>query len=77
MFGFYQAAITLTNHLFEKAFKLFLIVNHSKNNNENKEGEEKGILKKIIDTFMPGHIELGNKDLSYIINKSCKEGIIT
>lgn len=77
MFGFYQAAITLTNHLFEKAFKLFLTVNYSKNINGNKEDDEKGIVKKMIDFFKPGHLELENKDLSYVINKSCNEGIIT
>lgn len=77
MFGFYQSVITLSNHLFEKAFKLFLIVHYSKKTGEQKEDEERGIVKQIISVFKPSHSELGNKKLSYIINKSYSEGIIT
>ncbi len=77
MFGFYQAAITLTNHLFEKSMRLFLLVDFSKKEDNNTDSEESGIIKKIISAFRPSHLQLKDKDLSYLINKSCSEGIIT
>jgi len=72
MFGFYQAAITLSNHLFEKAFKLFLIVHYSKIKDEKKEDEEQGIVKKIISVFKPGQKNLKKLAMETMNLPCCK-----
>lgn len=66
--GFYQAAITLTNHLLESVLKKALIINESaKNKTEQSD---------ITDVFDEATKKYANKDLDFTINQACRKGLI-
>ena len=67
--GFYQAAITLTNHLLESVLKKALIIDESaKNKTEQSD---------ITNVFDDATEQYANKDLDYTINQACQKGLIT
>lgn len=67
--GFYQAAITLTNHLLESVLKKALIIDESaKNKTEQSD---------ITNVFDDATEQYANKDLDYTINQACRKGLIT
>lgn len=67
--GFYQAAITLTNHLLESVLKKTLIIDESaKNKTEQSD---------ITNVFDDATEQYANKDLDYTINQACRKGLIT
>lgn len=67
--GFYQAAITLTNHLLESVLKKTLIIDESaKNKTEQSD---------VTNVFDDATEQYANKDLDYTINQACRKGLIT
>lgn len=75
IFGLYQAAITLTNHMLESFLKFALSYKHSF---DNHLGEIKGsCLKSLLDSLKPGFELYDGKDLGYTINRACKVGLIS
>jgi hypothetical protein len=69
--GFYVASITLTNHLLEKFLKTILVINDSKNNEEN--------LKTpfdLIDRYREGNKKYDNKHLYDNIVSAYNEKLI-
>lgn len=67
--GFYQAAITLTNHLLESVLKKALIIDESAKN--------KTELSDITNIFDDATKKYGNSKLHFTINQACQEGLIT
>ena len=66
--GFYQAAITLANHLLESALKKALIIDESaKNKTEQSD---------ITNVFDDATEKYANKNLDFTINQACRKGLI-
>lgn len=66
--GFYQASVTLTNHLLESVLKKALIINEaSKNKTEQSD---------ITNVFDEATKKYANKDLDFTINQACRKGLI-
>ncbi len=76
MFGFHQAAITLTNHLIEWFVKLMLIYNDSSEKTKIKDDSKK-IVENIEGLFKEGIDNYIDKDMSQTITKAKSVGIFT
>ena len=66
--GFYQAAITLTNHHLESVLKKALIINESSKNKTEQ--------SDITNVFDEATKKYANKDLDFTINQACRKGLI-
>ena len=75
IFGLYQAAITLTNHMLESLLKFALSYKHAFDN--FKDNPENRSLTTLLSSLKPGFEHYDGKDLSYTINRSCTLGLIT
>ena len=75
IFGFNQAAITLTNHLLETFLKLVLIYDHT-NKNIDKSKPKNGV-KSLVNDFSEGIAMYNDKDLDFTINRACTVRLIT
>lgn len=67
--GFYQAAITLTNHLLESVLKKALIIYESAKNKMEQ--------SDITNVFDDATKKYGPSDLAFTINQACQKGLIT
>ncbi|HGJ66337.1 TPA: hypothetical protein ENS27_13315 [bacterium] len=76
MFGFHQAAITLTNHLIEWFVKLMLIYKDSTKKSKTKDVSKK-IVENIEGLFKEGIDNYIDKDMSQTISKAKSIGIFT
>lgn len=66
--GFYQAAITLTNHLLESVLKKALIIDESAKNKAEQ--------CDITNVFDDATKKYANKNLDFTINQACRKGLI-
>ncbi len=76
IFGFCQAAITLTNHLFETLFKIALITQHAISNKVNDKSEAPTV-GSITQQISPGFDKYNPEDLVKNIDRACAIGFIT
>ncbi len=76
MFGFHQAAITLTNHLIEWFIKLMLIYRDSIEKSKTKD-DSKSNIENLELYFSDGIQSYMNKDMSSTISKAKTLGILT
>ncbi|RJP69724.1 MAG: hypothetical protein C4539_07370 [Ignavibacteriales bacterium] len=76
MFGFHQAAITLTNHLIEWYVKLMLIYKDSIEKSKSKDAS-KSNYDNLESYFEEGINSYMGKDMSITINKAKSMGIFT
>lgn len=74
MFGLNQAAITLTNHLFENLMKSTLISYHSK---DKLPKDTKNKIENLIEMTSESREKYGNMDLGDCINAVRQAGLIT
>ncbi len=72
IFGLYQAALTLTNHMIEKYLKIALIY---KNADFSAQGESS--IDKIVNTTAQSTGAYNSNDMDKNINAACRQGIIT
>lgn len=82
LFGLYQSAITLTNHLMETFLKLSLIYKEFLDEHENKNEKESKIdvdnlPSMLANELRPFNDKYNGKDLSFTINRACKIGLIS
>jgi hypothetical protein len=72
IFGLYQAAITLTNHMIEKYLKIALIYK-----NANFEADGKTTVEKLSNATARSTAIYNANDMDKNINAACTQGIIT
>lgn len=77
MFGLYQAAITLTNHLFESLLKYALIISNGNKNKQNEKEIEGRVISAMKEKYEEGINLYGEQNLGSNINSACTLGIIT
>ena len=77
MFGLCQAAITLTNHLFESMLKYALITLDGKENKQKEEEIKGRVISSVIEKYEEGFNRYGEQDLGSNINSACTLGLIT
>ena len=78
IFGFFQAAMTLTNHFLESLLKYALIANDGLKNAQSENPESKQTVSDHFrETYGPGFAKYGDLDLGDTINRACKAGLIT
>ncbi len=76
MFGFHQAAITLTNHLIEWFIKLMLIYKDSIEKSKSKEASKSSV-ENLEEYFADGISNYMDKDMSSTISRAKTLGILT
>lgn len=82
LFGLYQSALTLTNHLLESFLKIALIYkdyfdDFDKRKTTEKEVDIDNMVKQLADELKPYNEKYNGKDLSYTINRACTTGLIS
>jgi hypothetical protein len=75
VFGLYQAALTLTNHMLESLLKFALSYKDALDSKEPDNNDHS--LKFLLERLKPSFELYDNKDLSNTINRSCTVGLIT
>ncbi len=76
IFGFCQAAITLTNHFLESLLKNALIINDS-DKEKIDQVQQEGIITSVKKKYKPGLESYGDKNLNKTIDHACTLGLIT
>lgn len=77
MFGLCQAAITLTNHLFESMLKYALITLDGKGNKQKEEEIKGRVVTSVKEKYEEGMNRYGDLNLGDTINRACTSGLIT
>ena len=77
MFGLCQAAITLTNHLFESLLKYALIISDGKKNKQKEEEIKGRVVSSVEEKYEEGINQYSDLNLSDTINRACTLGLIT
>ena len=77
MFGLCQAAITLTNHLFESILKYALITWVGKENKQKEEEIKGRVVTSVKEKYEEGMNQYGDLNLGDTINRACTSGLIT
>ena len=78
IFGLYQAAISLTNHLLESLLKYALIYHYALEHQPPADQDLPGHAAHALVDWLSKAKELyGDKDLDFTINRACTVGLIT
>lgn len=75
IFGFYQAALTLTNHMLESLLKFSLSYKYVFDN-EDEESDSDHSIDSLIEKLKPEFEYYDNKSLNNTINKAYNKGLI-
>lgn len=77
IFGLYQAAITLSNHLLESLLKYALIYHHALQHKKPEDDIRGRAIEALNDWPAEGKSRYANKNLDFTINQACKIGLIS
>jgi hypothetical protein len=77
VFGLYQAAVTLTNHLLESMLKYALAYHYALKHPPVSSPPHGAAAKHLVDWLAEGNALYANKKLGHNINQACTNGIIT
>jgi hypothetical protein len=77
VFGLYQAAITLTNHLLESMLKYALAYRYSLSHQPSSPPAPGTATQRLVDWLAKGNALYADKDLGSNINQACSQGLIT
>ncbi len=77
IFGFCQAAITLSNHFLESLLKYALIIRHSEDNEQSEEEIKGRVVTSLVEKYKEGIELYGDANLNKTINCACTLGLIS
>lgn len=77
IFGLYQAAIALSNHLLESLLKYALIYHHALQHKKPEEDIRGRAIEALNDWLAEGKSRYADKNLDFTIDQACKVGLIS
>lgn len=78
IYGLYQAAITLTNHMLESVLKYGLMYHYAKEHQQPADQDVQGhAAQALVEWLSEGKKLYGDKDLDFTINRACALGLIS